>query len=147
MPRGIRPARRPPLRPPVELCTREACLLPQISQLNALITLLIGNLNAGDRMKIMTICTIDVHARDVVAKMITAKAWVPGGARNQGGGLGLRTPAHIPHPSYCFFLSGAGGTLLQAAATPSFTPSLTPGEPLDEQPNQKCPWFSSGGRC
>ncbi|XP_039082400.1 dynein heavy chain 17, axonemal [Hyaena hyaena] len=45
----------------------------QISQLNALITLLIGNLSAGDRMKIMTICTIDVHARDVVAKMITAK--------------------------------------------------------------------------
>ncbi|XP_059853521.1 dynein axonemal heavy chain 17 [Delphinus delphis] len=45
----------------------------QISQLNALITLLIGNLNAGDRTKIMTICTIDVHARDVVAKMITAK--------------------------------------------------------------------------
>ncbi|XP_040604010.1 dynein heavy chain 17, axonemal [Mesocricetus auratus] len=45
----------------------------QISQLNALITLLIGNLSAGDRMKIMTICTIDVHARDVVAKMIAAK--------------------------------------------------------------------------
>uniref|UniRef100_A0A2K6Q0W4 Dynein axonemal heavy chain 17 n=1 Tax=Rhinopithecus roxellana TaxID=61622 RepID=A0A2K6Q0W4_RHIRO len=45
----------------------------QISQLNVLITLLIGNLNAGDRMKIMTICTIDVHARDVVAKMIVAK--------------------------------------------------------------------------
>ncbi|XP_005407434.1 PREDICTED: dynein heavy chain 17, axonemal [Chinchilla lanigera] len=45
----------------------------QISQLNVLITLLIGNLSAGDRMKIMTICTIDVHARDVVAKMITAK--------------------------------------------------------------------------
>ncbi|XP_028375908.1 LOW QUALITY PROTEIN: dynein heavy chain 17, axonemal [Phyllostomus discolor] len=45
----------------------------QISQLNALITLLIGSLSAGDRMKIMTICTIDVHARDVVAKMITAK--------------------------------------------------------------------------
>ncbi|KAM5306863.1 dynein axonemal heavy chain 17 isoform 1-T1 [Glossophaga mutica] len=45
----------------------------QIGQLNALITLLIGSLSAGDRMKIMTICTIDVHARDVVAKMITAK--------------------------------------------------------------------------
>lgn len=54
----------------------------QISQLNALITLLIGNLSAGDRMKIMTICTIDVHARDVVAKMITAKA----GARAPGAG-------------------------------------------------------------
>ncbi|XP_075025374.1 dynein axonemal heavy chain 17 [Calonectris borealis] len=45
----------------------------QITQLNALISLLIGNLTAGDRMKIMTICTIDVHARDVVAKMILAK--------------------------------------------------------------------------
>uniref|UniRef100_F7E137 Dynein axonemal heavy chain 17 n=1 Tax=Equus caballus TaxID=9796 RepID=F7E137_HORSE len=46
----------------------------QISQLNALITLLIGNLSAGDRMKIMTICTIDVHARDVVAKMILVES-------------------------------------------------------------------------
>ncbi|XP_019398323.1 PREDICTED: dynein heavy chain 17, axonemal [Crocodylus porosus] len=45
----------------------------QISQLNALITLLLGSLSLGDRMKIMTICTIDVHARDVVAKMIVAK--------------------------------------------------------------------------
>lgn len=27
-------------------------------------------------MKIMTICTIDVHARDVVAKMIVAKVEV-----------------------------------------------------------------------
>ncbi|KAM6111100.1 LOW QUALITY PROTEIN: dynein axonemal heavy chain 17 [Pterocles gutturalis] len=45
----------------------------QISQLNALISLLIGSLTPGDRMKIMTICTIDVHARDVVAKMILAK--------------------------------------------------------------------------
>uniref|UniRef100_A0A8B9VFM5 Dynein axonemal heavy chain 17 n=1 Tax=Anas zonorhyncha TaxID=75864 RepID=A0A8B9VFM5_9AVES len=48
----------------------------QITQLNALISLLIGNLTAGDRMKIMTICTIDVHARDVVAKMIVAKVEV-----------------------------------------------------------------------
>ncbi|XP_054026357.1 dynein axonemal heavy chain 17 [Dryobates pubescens] len=45
----------------------------QIAQLNALISLLIGNLTPGDRMKIMTICTIDVHARDVVAKMIQVK--------------------------------------------------------------------------
>ncbi|NXI41699.1 DYH17 protein, partial [Galbula dea] len=45
----------------------------QITQLNALISLLVGNLPAGDRMKIMTICTIDVHARDVVAKMILLK--------------------------------------------------------------------------
>ncbi|NXB98994.1 DYH17 protein, partial [Orthonyx spaldingii] len=45
----------------------------QIARLNALINLLLGNLSAGDRTKIMTICTIDVHARDVVAKMIQTK--------------------------------------------------------------------------
>jgi len=45
----------------------------QVSQLNTLISLLIGQLTPGDRQKVMTICTIDVHARDVVAKMITQK--------------------------------------------------------------------------
>lgn len=45
----------------------------QISQLNSLIELLLGELTPGDRQKIMTICTIDVHSRDVVAKMITQK--------------------------------------------------------------------------
>ncbi|XP_041969099.1 dynein beta chain, ciliary-like [Aricia agestis] len=45
----------------------------QIAQLNALIVLLLGDLSVGDRQKIMTICTIDVHSRDVVAKLITAK--------------------------------------------------------------------------
>ncbi|XP_051851510.1 dynein axonemal heavy chain 9 [Antechinus flavipes] len=45
----------------------------QVTQLNTLITMLIGQLSKGDRQKIMTICTIDVHARDVVAKMISQK--------------------------------------------------------------------------
>ena len=45
----------------------------QIGQLNHLITLLLGNLSKGDRQKVMTICTIDVHSRDVVSKMITQK--------------------------------------------------------------------------
>lgn len=46
----------------------------QISQLNALINLLLGSdLSTGDRQKIMTICTIDVHSRDVVSKMISQK--------------------------------------------------------------------------
>jgi dynein heavy chain len=45
----------------------------QITQLNSLIELLLGELTAGDRQKIMTICTIDVHSRDVVAKMILQK--------------------------------------------------------------------------
>lgn len=45
----------------------------QIQQLNALIVILLGDLTAGDRQKIMTICTIDVHSRDVVSKMIQIK--------------------------------------------------------------------------
>ncbi|XP_055614548.1 dynein beta chain, ciliary, partial [Uranotaenia lowii] len=45
----------------------------QIVQLSALIVLLCGDLSVGDRQKIMTICTIDVHSRDVVAKMIFQK--------------------------------------------------------------------------
>lgn len=44
-----------------------------MSQLNTLITHLLGDLTKGDRQKIMTICTIDVHARDVVQKLITQK--------------------------------------------------------------------------
>ncbi|EGI59469.1 Dynein beta chain, ciliary [Acromyrmex echinatior] len=46
----------------------------QITQLNNLIAMLRGDLNENDRQKIMTICTIDVHARDVVAKLISIKA-------------------------------------------------------------------------
>uniref|UniRef100_A0A8C2YH93 Dynein axonemal heavy chain 9 n=1 Tax=Coturnix japonica TaxID=93934 RepID=A0A8C2YH93_COTJA len=48
----------------------------QVTQLNTLVTMLIGQLSKGDRQKIMTICTIDVHARDVVAKMIAQKVCV-----------------------------------------------------------------------
>ncbi|XP_064861656.1 dynein axonemal heavy chain 11 [Oncorhynchus nerka] len=45
----------------------------QITQLNSLIHMLLGDLTPGDRQKIMTLCTIDVHARDVVAKLIAQK--------------------------------------------------------------------------
>lgn len=45
----------------------------QINQLNALIVLLLGNLTVNERQKIMTVCTIDVHSRDVVAKMIAQR--------------------------------------------------------------------------
>uniref|UniRef100_A0A8C5TMB1 Dynein axonemal heavy chain 17 n=1 Tax=Malurus cyaneus samueli TaxID=2593467 RepID=A0A8C5TMB1_9PASS len=48
----------------------------QVAQLNTLVTMLLGQLSEGDRQKIMTICTIDVHARDVVAKMIAQKVGV-----------------------------------------------------------------------
>lgn len=74
--------------------------------MNVLITLLIGNLSAGDRMKIMTICTIDVHARDVVAKMIAAKVRAGDGQGTAGEGRdgpgawhlvgGLRPPTAAP---------------------------------------------------
>ncbi|XP_061912443.1 dynein heavy chain 9, axonemal isoform X3 [Entelurus aequoreus] len=49
------------------------CYKKQVSHLNTLISMLIGQLSPGDRQKVMTICTIDVHARDVVAKMIAQK--------------------------------------------------------------------------
>jgi len=45
----------------------------QVNQLNTLIHLLLGDLSKGNRQRIMTICTIDVHARDVVAKMVAQK--------------------------------------------------------------------------
>nr|XP_026486610.1 dynein beta chain, ciliary [Vanessa tameamea] len=45
----------------------------QLSQLSTLISLLIGELSKQDRQKIMTICTIDVHSRDVVSKLIQGK--------------------------------------------------------------------------
>ncbi|KAK7945776.1 hypothetical protein WMY93_001504 [Mugilogobius chulae] len=45
----------------------------QVTQLNSLIHMLLGELTPGDRQKIMTICTIDVHARDVVASLISQK--------------------------------------------------------------------------
>ncbi|CAG6015638.1 unnamed protein product [Menidia menidia] len=45
----------------------------QISQLNLLIGLLLGELSPEDRRKVMTVCTIDVHARDIVASLIAHK--------------------------------------------------------------------------
>ena len=45
----------------------------QVSQLNALIGHLVGKLTPNNRQSIMTICTIDVHARDVVSKLIQNK--------------------------------------------------------------------------
>uniref|UniRef100_A0A671Z136 Dynein, axonemal, heavy polypeptide 9 like n=1 Tax=Sparus aurata TaxID=8175 RepID=A0A671Z136_SPAAU len=45
----------------------------QITQLNSLIHMLLGDLTPGDRQKIMTVCTIDVHARDVVASLTSQK--------------------------------------------------------------------------
>nr|CAB3238531.1 dynein beta chain, ciliary-like [Phallusia mammillata] len=45
----------------------------QVNQLNALINHLLGDLHPLDRQKIMTICTIDVHSRDVVGKLIAEK--------------------------------------------------------------------------
>lgn len=35
--------------------------------------MLLGELKPTDRQKIMTLCTIDVHARDVVSQLIAKK--------------------------------------------------------------------------
>jgi dynein heavy chain len=46
----------------------------QVNQLTALIGLIQGNMSSGNRQMIMTVCTLDVHARDMVAKLINEKA-------------------------------------------------------------------------
>ncbi|KNC98871.1 dynein beta chain, flagellar outer arm [Spizellomyces punctatus DAOM BR117] len=46
----------------------------QVNQLTALITLIQGELTKLSRQMIMTVCTLDVHARDIVAKLISEKA-------------------------------------------------------------------------
>lgn len=46
----------------------------QVNQLTALIQLVQGELKGGERQMIMSVCTLDVHARDQVSKLITEKA-------------------------------------------------------------------------
>lgn len=46
----------------------------QVNQLTALISLIQGHMTSGNRQMIMTVCTLDVHARDMVAKLINEKA-------------------------------------------------------------------------
>jgi dynein heavy chain len=46
----------------------------QINHLNDLITLLQGKLSEANRIMLQTICTVDVHSRDVVAYLISQKA-------------------------------------------------------------------------
>ena len=45
-------------------------LAKQVTQLAALIELINGELSKNDRKKIVTLCTIDVHARDVAARLV-----------------------------------------------------------------------------
>ncbi|KAK9843805.1 hypothetical protein WJX81_007069 [Elliptochloris bilobata] len=42
----------------------------QVSQLSELIELITGQLSPNDRKKLVTLCTIDVHARDVVQRLL-----------------------------------------------------------------------------
>ncbi|KAF4517247.1 hypothetical protein B566_EDAN011631, partial [Ephemera danica] len=42
----------------------------QVSQLNTLIGLLLGELTRQQRQKVMTVCTVDVHSRDVVSRLV-----------------------------------------------------------------------------
>lgn len=43
---------------------------PQVTQLSGLIDLINGDLSKLDRKKLITLCTIDVHARDVLQRLI-----------------------------------------------------------------------------
>lgn len=42
----------------------------QVAHLSDLIQLINGDLSQNDRKKLITLCTIDVHARDVVQRLI-----------------------------------------------------------------------------
>jgi len=42
----------------------------QVAQLAELITIINGHLTPNERKKLITLCTIDVHARDVVQRLI-----------------------------------------------------------------------------
>ncbi len=42
----------------------------QVANLSDLIQLINGDLSKNDRKKLITLCTIDVHARDVVQRLI-----------------------------------------------------------------------------
>ena len=42
----------------------------QVAQLSELIQLINGDMSTSDRKKLITLCTIDVHARDVVQRLI-----------------------------------------------------------------------------
>ena len=42
----------------------------QVAQLAELITIINGKLTSNERKKLITLCTIDVHARDVVQRLI-----------------------------------------------------------------------------
>jgi hypothetical protein len=61
----------PPPPPPllVQILHEKQC-----SQLADLIALISGDLTPGDRKKLVTLCTIDVHARDVVQRLIDDRA-------------------------------------------------------------------------
>ena len=45
-----------------------------VNQLTALISLIQGDLSKNNRQMIMTVCTLDVHSRDIVGKLISEKA-------------------------------------------------------------------------
>eukprot|EP00041_Stephanoeca_diplocostata_P039521 m.1633795 g.1633795 ORF g.1633795 m.1633795 type:complete len:4492 (+) comp25411_c0_seq1:204-13679(+) len=46
----------------------------QVNELNALITLLQGKLSKAHRVMLQTVCTVDVHSRDIVIGLIREKA-------------------------------------------------------------------------
>jgi dynein heavy chain len=46
------------------------CFVLQVTQLSGLIELINGDLSKLDRKKLITLCTIDVHARDVLQRLI-----------------------------------------------------------------------------
>lgn len=60
-----------PACPQTELCSAlQIEYERQVTQLSELIELITGQLSPNDRKKLVTLCTIDVHARDVVQRLL-----------------------------------------------------------------------------
>ncbi len=58
------------LRTELGVCAMQDVHTKQVAQLSDLIVLINGDLSKNDRKKLITLCTIDVHARDVVQRLI-----------------------------------------------------------------------------
>ena len=51
-------------------------LKKKISQINGLIKILAENLSMSDRYKFLSLCTLDIHSRDIIYKLIENKVWL-----------------------------------------------------------------------
>ncbi|KAM6412695.1 LOW QUALITY PROTEIN: dynein axonemal heavy chain 11 [Pluvialis apricaria] len=91
----------------------KGCHKKQVTQLNALITVLLGELSLGDQWN-RTICTIDVHAREVVASLearkVTSSAFALSQPRHKWDNTQEHCFANTRHAQFQYFYESLGNT-------------------------------------